>query len=332
MSRTPSPFWSRDRHADRAEILRMRAQILRNTRYYFEGQAFLEAEPSMMVVSPGAETHIDAFEVDGRYLHTSPEFAMKKLLAAGAEKIYALGKVWRRGENGPLHATEFTMLEWYRAQEHYGAVMDDCIAIISAAANVNHGDPILRWKHKMCDAWAEPEKLTVAEAFERYAGARGVLEGDRDLLAKSAGVRVNGDDTFSDVFSRVLASGVEPNLGIGRPTILYEYPIAEAALAQPAADPRVAERFEIYACGVEIANGFGELNDPVEQRARLIAAMDKKEKRYGKRWPIDEDFLDALAQMPPASGCALGLDRLVMLATHARHINDVLWTPPSDLL
>jgi lysyl-tRNA synthetase class 2 len=305
----------------------MRAQIVRNTRYYFEGQGFLEAEPNLIVTSPGAETHIDAFEVGERYLHTSPEFAMKKLLAAGEEKIYSLGKVWRKGESGPLHAPEFTMLEWYRAHETYTSVMDDCIAVMSSAANVNRGDPLLRWKHATCDAWAEPQKITVAEAFERYAGARGVLEGDRDLLAQSAGVGVREDETFTDVFSRVLVAGVEPNLGIGRPTILYEYPIAEAALAQPAADPRVAERFEIYACGVEIANGFGELIDPIEQRARLIAAMDEKEKRYGKRWPIDEDFLAALAHMPRASGCALGLDRLIMLAAKARHINDVLWTP-----
>jgi lysyl-tRNA synthetase class 2 len=327
MSLTPSPFWSRDRHADRAQILRMRAQIVRNTRYYFEGQGFLEAEPNLIVASPGAETHIDAFEVGERYLHTSPEFAMKKLLAAGEEKIYSLGKVWRKGESGPLHAPEFTMLEWYRAHESYTSVMDDCIAVMSSAANVNRSDPILRWKHKTCDAWAEPQKLTVTEAFERYAGARGVLEGDRDLLAQSAGVDVREGETFTDVFSRVLVAGVEPNLGIGQPTILYEYPIAEAALAQRAADPRVAERFEIYACGVEIANGFGELTDPVEQRARLIAAMDEKEQRYGKRWPIDEDFLAALAHMPPASGCALGLDRLIMLAANAPHIKDVLWTP-----
>ncbi|MDX2275074.1 MAG: EF-P lysine aminoacylase EpmA [Hyphomonadaceae bacterium] len=328
MSPPPSPFWSRDRHRDRTTALRLRAQIIRNTRYYLEGQGFLEAEPNMIVASPGAETHIDAFEVEGRYLHTSPEFAMKKLLAAGAANIYALGKVWRKGETGPLHAPEFTMLEWYRAHERYEAAMDDCVAIISSAANVNHADPVLRWKDTACDAWLPPQKLTVADAFARYAGASGVLEGDRDLLAQTSGVAVKDDDTFGDVFSRVLVEKVEPHLGVGQLTILFDYPIAEAALAQPCRhDPRVAERFEVYACGVELANGFGELTDPVEQRGRLIAAMDEKQKRYGKTWPIDEDFLAALAHMPPATGCALGMDRLVMLAAHARHINDVLWTP-----
>ena len=159
-------------------------------------------------------------------------------------------------------------------------------------------------------------------------------ETDRDALAaaaREAGVRVAEDDTWSDVFSRVLVERIEPNLGIGRPTILCEYPVAEAALARPKpSDPRVAERFELYACGVELANAFGELTDPAEQRRRFEAEMAEKERVYGERYPIDEDFLAALAHMPPASGSALGFDRLIMLATSAQRIEQVIWTPVAE--
>ena len=179
---------------------------------------------------------------------------------------------------------------------------------------------------------APPERITVAEAFDRFAGVdlMAVLE-DREALASAAaaaGLRTAPDDTWSDIFSRVIVERVEPALGIRRPTILCEYPIHEAALARPKpGDPRVAERFEVYACGVELANCFGELTDPAEQRRRFEADMDEKARLYGERYPIDEDFLDALALMPPASGAALGFDRVVMLATGAAHIDQVVWTP-----
>jgi lysyl-tRNA synthetase class 2 len=178
--------------------------------------------------------------------------------------------------------------------------------------------------------------VTVAEAFERHAGIDlhatvSGCETDRDALAAAAqaqGLRVADDDTWADVFSRVISERVEPNLGIGRATVLDEYPVSEAALARPAAhDPRVAERFELYVCGVELANAFGELTDPAEQRRRFTAEMAEKARVHGERYPLDEDFLAALAQMPQASGVALGFDRLVMLATGAPHIEQVLWTP-----
>jgi lysyl-tRNA synthetase class 2 len=175
----------------------------------------------------------------------------------------------------------------------------------------------------------------VGDAFARHAGIDLAAVGDnRDVFAAEAisrGMRVAADDTWSDVFSRVLSERVEPKLGAGRLTVLSEYPIAEAALARPkAGDPSVAERFEVYACGVELANGFGELNDATEQRRRFAAAMDLKAERYGERYPIDEDFLAALGAMPEASGVALGFDRLVMLLTGAAHIDDVQWTPLED--
>jgi lysyl-tRNA synthetase class 2 len=297
-----TPFWSRDRHQDRAPFLRARAAIARAVREWFWAEGFSEAEPQALAVAPGAEVHVDAFEVGGRYLHTSPEFAMKKLLAAGEEKLFFLGKCWRRGETSPLHAEEFTMLEWYRAGAPYEHVMDDCVQLTRVAASAA-GAASLRWRDKTCDPFAPAEKLRVSEA----------LRTDRAM---------SGDE-----FSAAIVK-VEPLLGAPALTLLFEYPIREAALARRCPhDPSVAERFEMYACGVELANGFGELTDSNEQRARLIEAMAEKQKRYGKSWPLDEDFLAALAEMPPSSGGALGLDRLVMLATGARRISDVLWTP-----
>lgn len=302
---TPSPWWDKARHADRAGFLRARHRILQDIRGWFDWRGFIEAEPNLIVPSPGAETHIGAIEANGGYLHTSPEFAMKRLLAAGERKVFYLGKCFRAGETGPLHAPEFTMIEWYRADAAYEEIMDDCIEILRVAcATIDAGS--LRWKDRLCDPFADPEKLSVREAFAQH----------------NLGAPPSGDD-----FSRAIIE-IEPQLGAPAPTLLYEYPISEAALAQAAPhDPSVAQRFELYSCGVELANGFQELTDPAEQRARLVAAMDEKQKRYGARWPIDEDFLAALAHMPPAAGVAMGFDRLVMLATGARHINDVLWTP-----
>jgi lysyl-tRNA synthetase class 2 len=201
--------------------------------------------------------------------------------------------------------------------------MADCAALLSLAGRR------LTFRGREADAHAEPERLTVAEAFGRYAGIDlFAIEGDRDRFAKVAGMRTASDDTWSDIFSRVLAEKIEPNLGVGRATLLTEYPASEAALARvKPGDPRVAERFELYACGVELANGFAELTDPAEQRRRFLADMDEKERIYGERYPLDEDFLAALAHMPPASGVALGFDRLAMLASGASSIGEVQWTP-----
>jgi lysyl-tRNA synthetase class 2 len=329
-------WWKPDRHADRRPLLLARNRIKAALRRWFEAQGFTEVEPAALCVSPGNETHLHAFATEAvteagartpLYLHTSPEFAMKKLLAAGETKIFAFAPVWRNREQGsPLHASEFTMLEWYRAGAPFEALFDDCAAILRAAAHAA-GATALRWRARTCDPFAEPERLSVADAFARYAQI--------DVFAPLAdqceriGVRVGADVAWSDLFSRVLVERVEPHLGDARPTVLHSYPVAEAALARVSpADPRVAERFELYACGVELANGFGELTDPVEQRARFEAGMDEKERRYGERYPIDEDFLAALAAMPPASGCALGFDRLVMLATGAPDVRAVMWAPP----
>jgi elongation factor P--(R)-beta-lysine ligase len=340
-----SPWWSPARHADIRPFLAARNAVTRSIRAWFDEQGFTEVETGILQVSPGNETHLHAprtelSRADGsratRYLRTSPEFAAKKLLAAGEQKIFEFARVFRDRERSDLHLPEFTMLEWYRANAAYDAVMIDCVVLIARAAQAT-GIGQFSFRGRMADPFAEPEILTVAAAFERFAGidllstiANG--EGDRDRLAAAGHrrVRITEDDTWSDIFSKLLVEHVEPNLGQGRLTVLFEYPVPEAALARAKpSDPRVAERFEVYACGVELANGFGELTDAVEQRHRFTLAMDEKQRRYGERYPLDEDFLDAVARMPQASGVALGFDRLVMLASGALRVDQVVWTPPA---
>jgi lysyl-tRNA synthetase class 2 len=341
----PSPWWAPARHADIRPFLAARSAIIRALRAWFDEQGFIEVETAILQVSPGNETHLHAprtelSHTDGthatRYLRTSPEFACKKLLAAGEPKIFEFARVFRDRERSDLHLPEFTMLEWYRADANYDAVMADSAVVIAHAAQAT-GIGRFSFRGRVADPFAEPELLTVAAAFERFAGIDLLAtiadgEGDRVALAAAAAtrVRITDDDTWSDIFSKVLVEHVEPNLGQGRLTVLFEYPVPEATLAQAKpSDPRVAERFEIYACGVELANGFGELTDAREQRRRFTLAMDEKQRRYGERYPLDEDFLDAVAKMPQASGVALGFDRLVMLASGALRIDQVVWTPPS---
>ena len=342
-----TPWWDRSVHADRRPLLAARGRIKQTLRRFFAAQEFVEVESAILQASPGNEAHLHAFATElvapsgaraRLYLHTSPEFACKKLLAAGERRIFEFARVFRNRERGALHHPEFTLLEWYRAHEPYTVLMADCAAILMQAAEAA-GVKQCTFRGRTADPVADPERLTVAEAFDRFAGIDLLAtvtgrDADREALAaaaRKAGVRIADDDNWGDLFSRILVERVEPHLGIGRPTILTEYPAIEAALARPTpADPRVAERFELYACGVELANGFGELTDAAEQRRRFEAEMAEKERVHGERYPIDEEFLAALAQMSPASGCALGLDRLVMLTTGAPHIEQVLWTPVTD--
>ncbi len=338
-----SPFWAPHVHADRRPALLARGRIVAALRAWFAAQDFIEVETGALQVSPGNETHLHAFATtlaapDGTslrlYLRTSPEFACKKLLAAGEQRIVEFARVFRNRERGALHHPEFTLVEWYRAGEPYGTLMADCAAILAVAAEAA-GTKHLSFRSRSADAFAEPERLTVAEAFTRFAGIDLLAtlpggEPDRDGLARAAlasGIRIGDDDRWGDIFSRVLVEKIEGNLGLGRATNHDQNPAVQAALARPASDRRVAERFELYACGVELANGFGELTDAVEQRRRLEREMTEKERIYGERYPIDADFLAALAAMPQACGIALGLDRLVMLATGAARIEQVLWNP-----
>jgi lysyl-tRNA synthetase class 2 len=329
-------------HHDRRPFLLGRARIVAALRQFFAARDFVEVETSALVLSPGNETHLHAFAADlvtpagdreRRYLRTSPEFACKKLLAAGERRIVEFARSYRNRERGALHHPEFTLVEWYRAQEPYEALMQDCAAILALAAEVA-GTKQFVFRGQAIDPLAAPERLTVVDAFARHAGIDLMAllppkpAADFAAAAGAAGIRTAADDNWGDVFSRVLVEKVEPALGRGRATILYEYPAVQSPLARPKpSDPRLTERFELYACGVELANGFGELTDAVEQRRRLEEQMAEKQRIYGERYPIDEEFLAALAAMPPASGVALGLDRLVMLATGATHIDQVLWTP-----
>jgi lysyl-tRNA synthetase class 2 len=340
------PLWHAERHAARRPLLAARGRITREIRGWFDEAGFTEVETAILQRSPGNETHLHAFATVARatdgtaerplYLHTSPEFAMKKLLAAGERRIFNLARAFRNRERGPLHHPEFTLLEWYRADEPYTALMGDCAALVAIAADAA-GSTALSWRGFSADPAKPFERLEIAEAFASFAGidllatldADGAT--DREALAaaaKVAGIRTAADDGWSDIFSRILVERIEPRLGHGRCTILDAYPIAEAALAraQPH-DPRLAQRFELYACGVELANAFGELTDPIEQRRRFELEMAEKARIYGERYPLDEDFLEALGRMPEASGIALGLDRLVMLATGASRIEQVLWAP-----
>ena len=347
---TAAPWWRPDRFAMRRARLEIRSKILDATRSYFRERGFTEVETPALQVSPGLEPHLVAFRTELRtpgavgrrelYLHTSPEFAMKKLLAGGMERIFQLARVFRNAERSATHHPEFTMLEWYRANAGYEALMDDCDGLLQAAAEAA-GSTAFKWNGRICDPHLPAERLSVAAAFERYTGidllatAPDPLHPSLDRLAGASGplgIAPRPGDRWDDLFFRIFLERIEPKLGQGRATILYDYPVSMAALSRPkASDPRVCERFELYAAGLELANAFGELTDPVEQRRRFTADMELKQKLYGERYPIDEDFMAALAHgLPPSAGIALGFDRLVMLAAGAEHIEDVLWAPVAD--
>ncbi|MCW5721120.1 MAG: EF-P lysine aminoacylase GenX [Devosia sp.] len=347
-SSNASPWWAPERHADRRPALLARNRIDAAVRHWLARNEFLVVDPPGLQRSPGNETHLHAFGTSmigndgvGRdmYLHTSPEFTMKKLLAAGETRIASLQHVWRNRERSALHHPEFTMLEFYRAGEPYDAIIADTLALIALAAEQTRIAQF-EFRGRACDPRAEAERISVADAFIAHAGIdlfasmdeQGVPDGAA-LAAQMAalGLDVPEDTSWSYLFSRILVEKVEPQLGNGRVTVLDRYPACEAALARRVPDDRrVSERFEVYACGVELANGFGELTDAAEQRLRFEAEMAEKARIYGERYPIDEDFLAALAFMPEASGVALGFDRLVMLATGAPRIEAVLWAPVAE--
>ncbi|UYO01200.1 MAG: EF-P lysine aminoacylase GenX [Devosia sp.] len=343
-----TPWWHPDRHADRRPALMARSRIDAAVRLWLAERDFLIVDPPGLQRSPGNETHLHAFatEMVGKdglgqamYLHTSPEFTMKKLLAAGERRIASLQHVWRNRERSALHHPEFTMLEWYRVEEPYEAIIADTLALIRLAAETT-GIDRFSFRGRECDPRAEAERISVAEAFMVHAGidllatldAEGTADGAK--LAEQmvrAGMAVPEDRAWSYLFTHILVDKVEPKLGNGRVTVLDRYPAVEAALARRVpGDRRVSERFEVYASGVELANGFGELTDATEQRTRFETEMAEKARIYGERYPLDEEFLAALAHMPEASGVALGFDRLVMLATGAQRIEAVLWAPVAE--
>jgi lysyl-tRNA synthetase class 2 len=348
------PWWAPETLARKRPFLDARRAATKAVRAYFQAEGFLDVETPILQVSGGIERHIRPLTTTlseplgqgsaARALHTSPEFAMKKLLVAGLPKIYQIARVFRDGERSPLHSPEFTMVEWYRAGATYEAMMADGAAVLAgvgkAAQRALAHDGMLRWQGRVCDPAQAPERLTVAEAFARHAGIDllGTVDDPSAFMpnpdklrdaAKRGGIHASVSDTWEDIFFRVMLEKIEPKLGEGRATILCEYPACLAALARrKPSDGRVAERFELYACGVELANAFSELTDAAEQRRRFAHDREMHRRLYGSTPALDEDFLAALdAGLPESAGCALGFDRLIMLAGHAEDIEDVLWAP-----
>jgi len=342
---TTSAWWRPESFGKRAARLRARSQIQAALRQIFAARGFIEVDTPALQKSPGLEPHLQAFATmialpgetpERLYLHTSPEFAMKKLLVAGMKQIFQFAHCYRNGERSATHHPEFTMLEWYRAGASYLDLVADCEALLRAAS-----DALLTWHGRVCDPHASWERLTVADAFARHCGidllatAPNPMAPSLELLAAAAqplGIGPHPGDAWEDLFFRIFLAEIEPKLGIGAPTVLYDYPISMAALARPKADdPSLCERFELYVCGLELANAFGELTDAAEQTRRFLADQEKKQSLYGETYPIDQDFIAALAfGLPESAGIALGFDRLVMLATGATRIDDVLWAPVAE--
>jgi lysyl-tRNA synthetase class 2 len=334
----------REAFADRLPFLLSKDKITAAIRGFFARGGFAEVDTPILQLSPGMEVHLNAFEtrfvdISGRdsiplYLHTSPEFAMKKLLSFGMERIFQFAHVFRNEIVSPTHYPEFVMLEWYRAGETYERLMDDCGEILRTALKAV-GKEYFERGGKKCSLERGIEKLAVKEAFEKFCRFDILATIDDPLAptpallvprARGLGINVSDSDTWDDVFEKLMLEFVEPNLGIGAPAILYEYPLHQAALSKPLpGDPGLAQRFELYVCGVELANAFTELTDAKVQRERFERDMAEKERLYGKRYPVDGEFLEAVANMPDCAGIALGLDRLVMLAAGAADIKDLQW-------
>ena len=338
-------WWLPHNFEKTGHILKKRARILGLIRNFFDSRDYTEVDTPALQICPVIDAHIHAFETHlfdvsrtkekTMYLHTSPEFDMKKLLSAGMERIYQICHVYRNAEGSRLHSPEFMLLEWYQAHKDYTSLMDECTALfrhIAKEMDIEH------YKHKgqSCDPFGDWERLSVTEAIDKYTNIdlTSVLN-DRDSFANAAikiGVRVIDTDAWDDIFHAVMSEKIEPNLGQGVPTILYDYPISMSALSRKKPeDPRFAERFELYICGIELANAFSELTDAKEQRARYNEEMSTKKKLYGEIYPPDEEFFKALEHMPDSAGIALGIDRLVMLATDTDDISDVLWAPVQRL-
>lgn len=333
-------WWHPHEFEARRGFLRKRMGLLKEIRAYFDGQEFWEVETPILQVCPVMDTHIHAFKTDilgldlkkerELYLHTSPEFAMKKLMVAGIPNLYQICHVFRNGEGSRLHSAEFTMIEWYRAPGGYEDIMADCEGLLRHCAE-RLGAKKYRHRDMEVDPFGEWRKLSLAEAFDYYIGIDlGAYLDDREGFSAAIagkGIRVAEDDRWDDLFFRALAEKVEPHLGMGVPTFLYDYPASMASLSRrKPADPRYAERFELYVCGIELGNAFGELTDPVEQRKRFHEEMALKKALYGEEYPLDEEFIAALEYgLPESGGIALGVDRLAMLVTGAERIEDVLW-------
>ena len=318
-----------------SELLRKREIIIDSIRGFFKSEGFREVETPLAVPSPGMEPHLDAFELRGthggrrRYLHTSPEYAMKKLLGAGSGNIFQMCKVFRDEPCSPHHLPEFTMLEWYRVGADYAALMCDCEKLLASAASALHGGTAFVWQGAQIDFAPPFRRLSVRDAFEKHAGVKLTfgesLEELRAAAQRAGCPDIVSNDTWDDVFFKIFLRHVEPKIGVGRPEIIFDYPARMAALSRiKPDDPLVCERFELYAGGLELANAFGELTDAVEQRRRFEEDNALRRTLGRAELPIDEELLAALQTMPACAGIALGVDRLVMLLLDEPDIRNVV--------
>ena len=293
--------------------LELRAQLIGSIRYHFQTKNYLEVETPYRIPAPTPEVHIDSPESDGWFMHTSPELCMKRLLAAGYSRIYQICRCFRKNERGKKHLPEFTMLEWYSSGDDYHDIMDQCEELIAHAAN-SIGENLLYYQGESIDLSPPWERMTVNQAFETYGS-------------------VNMDEAVkADRFDEVMVSEIEPNLGYGKPLFIYDYPASKGALARlKSQDHRLAERFELYMFGIELCNGFSELNYPLEQRARFENEQAQRRSLGKAVYPLPEPFLESLGDMPQAGGNAMGLDRLIMLFADVTTIDQVVAFVPEEL-
>ncbi len=300
--------------AKRRKALFARAAIIREIRRFFTDRDYLEVETPLRIPAPAPESHIDAIPSGSWFLHTSPELCMKRLLASGFERIFQLCHCWREGERGTLHLPEFTMLEWYRSGCDYRDLMEECEALLSSIARGTEQEGRITFRGHSVSLAGPWERITVREAFRQYSSVsmEEALESDR--------------------FDEIMVTDIEPQLGVSRPTFIYDYPAERGALARLRGDdPTVAERFELYAGGLELANAFTELTDREEQRRRFYHEESFRRSLGKSAYPVPEKFLAELSMMPPAAGIALGIDRLVMLITDASAIDEVVAFTPEEL-
>ncbi len=300
--------------ARKSQALHLRARLIQCIRLFFIEHGFLEVETPLRIPSPAPEEHIEAFPSGNWFLQTSPELYMKRLLASGFPLIFQISKCFRAGERGSLHLPEFTMLEWYVAGFDYWQLMSQCEEMIFAVANNMDIAGHCFFRNKKINLIPPWGKITVQEAFEKYAPV--TLE----------------EALVADKFDETLVDYIEPRLGINRPVFLYDYPAKLASLAKlKRSDPSVSERFELYIGGMEIANGFSELNDAKEQRQRFEEALRRRAKKNWTQYSMPEKFLNSLTSLPPSAGIALGVDRLAMIVANVLQIDDMIYFTPEML-
>ena len=298
----------------RKKALTTRAEMIRAIRRFFADRDYLEIETPIRVPTLAPESHIDAIPSDGWFLHTSPELCMKRLLAAGFHRIFQISHCFRKGERGRLHIDEFTLLEWYRAGIDYLDMMEECEDLFLFVAGELGFGKTIEYRGRKIDLAKPWERISVREAFQRYSSLS-----PEEAIEKGC-------------FDEIMVAEIEPNLGENKPSFLYDYPVSLGSLARKKKeDPSVAERFEIYAGGLELANAFSELTDAEEQRKRFQKEDEFRRRSKKTAYPVPEKFLDALSDMPESSGIALGVDRLAMIFAGSASIDEVVAFTPEEL-